>query len=247
MHADVPTMEAVFPPPEGPLVRDDDSSPSAPPEPNEHEPSARMSDDAAEAPARPSWWTAALLAQHPDFSVSAEARRFGIGVGLSALYGLSLGARAGGKAFFAHAVGVPSALCAVAALGVPALYIVLALFDVPIEHPRVIAAASRSAARTGLVLAGLAPAAALFVITSEHRATAAVAALVGLFMAGAIGMGGLLGELRHALVRARAGARAGADFAFMGFGLFATLLAARVWWSMLPLLGGQMGGQGGGQ
>lgn len=104
----------------------------------------------------PPSWTARLLAEDSEFQVARELGRFGVGLGLSALYGLSLGARQGGKAFFLHAAGVPAALLAVTALGIPALYIVLALFDAPIEPPKAIAAAARATAQSGLVLAGLA-------------------------------------------------------------------------------------------
>jgi hypothetical protein len=156
----------------------------------------------ADPPPLPPSFTASLLAGEGAFSAVREAARFGVGLGLAALYGLSLGARQGGKAFFVHAAGVPAALLAVSALGIPALYIILALFDAPIEHPRVIAATARAAARSGLVLAGLAPAAALFVVSSDRTATAAIAGAIGLAVAGMLGLVRLLSELRGALEKA---------------------------------------------
>ncbi len=75
-------------------------------------------------------WAAALLEVDDDWR--ALARRVAIGAALSAIYGVALGAREGGLALALHAVGVPSALLAVCALGLPALYIVLALFDAPL-------------------------------------------------------------------------------------------------------------------
>jgi len=102
----------------------------------------------------------------------------------------------------------------------------------------VIAAASRASARTGLVLAGLAPAAALFVVSSDRTVTAGIAAGLGLFLAGAIGLSHLVRDLRRAISSAKIATRATANLAFLGFGVFAVALAARIWWSTLPLLGG---------
>lgn len=186
----------------------------------------------------PASWTASLLADEGEFSPTRQASRFAVGLGLASLYGVSLGAREGGSAFFTHAAGVPAALLAISALGVPALYILLALFDAPIEPPRVIAAATRAAARSGLLLAGLAPAAALFVVSSDRTETAAVAGALGLFVAGAISLHRLLRELRDALESAPLATRTTAGFALLGFGVFAVALAARIWWATLPLLGG---------
>jgi hypothetical protein len=151
---------------------------------------------------------------------------------------VALGTRQGGKAFLTHAAFVPAALAAVVALGVPALYISLALFDAPIEPPRAIAAAARATARTGLVLAGLAPAAALFVVSGDDPRSAAGSAIVGLVIAGAIGLTRLVGDLHTAIAQAPATTRAKADFAFFGFAVFAVALAARIWWAALPLLRG---------
>ena len=183
-------------------------------------------------------FTASLLAEDAELSPRREAARFGVGLGLAAVYGLSLGTRAGGKAFFTNALFVPAALAAVVALGVPALYIALALFDAPIEPPRAVAAAARATARTGLVLAGLAPAAALFVVSSDDARSAAGSALVGLVVAGAIGLARMVGDLHGAVRHAPANTRAKADFAFFGFAIFAVALAARIWWAALPLLRG---------
>jgi hypothetical protein len=240
-------MEGVFPYPTPAPLLTPLPEPSPPPAhaeaPPPSEPTSpfapRAADSEAVAPAPLSAsWTASLLSDPGDFSAAREAARFGVGIGLTALYGVALGARQGGKAFFAHAAGVPAALLAVSALGVPALYIVLALFNAPIEPARVVAASARAAARSGLLLAGLAPAAALFVVSSDRAETAAVAGALGLFVAGALGLHRLLGELRASLERAPFTTRAAAGLALLGFGLFATVLAARIWWAALPLLGG---------
>jgi hypothetical protein len=229
MQAPTSSMEGGFPVPfpVPPAAIPEPSTPSAP--------EAAAADPPKPLPAS---WTASLLSDQGDFNVKREAARFGVGIGLAALYGVSLGARHGGKAFFAHAAGVPAALLAITALGIPALYIVLALFDAPIEPPRMIAAAARAAARSGLLLAGLAPAAALFVVSSDRAETAALAGALGLFVAGALGLHRLLSELRGSLQHAAVTTRATASLAFLGFGVFAIALAARIWWATLPLIGG---------
>jgi hypothetical protein len=216
---------------------------SEPPSPDATLPSAFAASAAppiavpAVAPPPPSW-TADLLAAHPDFDLRRETSRFGIGLALAALYGLALGARHGRLAFLAHAAGVPSALLVALGVGVPALFIFLALIDAPIAPPTIAAATSRAAASGGLVLAGLAPAAALFVVTSERAGAAALAGGVGLALGGAFAFGSVVAELRKAVAHAAATTRLAADLAFAGFGLFAVMVALRVWVALLPVLGG---------
>lgn len=231
MDAHAPPIEAYFPVQEGQAPR----APRADTESREVEsPPLPLQ---APPPAVPSL-TASLLAEEAVFSPKREAARFATGIGLAAIYGVALGTRQGGRAFLTHAAFVPAALAAVVALGVPALYIALALFDAPIEPPRALAAAARATARTGLVLAGLAPAAALFVVSSDGAGSAAGSAIVGLSLAGSIGLARLIGELHGALAQAPAATRAKADFAFFGFAIFAVALSARIWWAALPLLRG---------
>jgi hypothetical protein len=188
---------------------------------------------------RQSNWTAILLAPTPRPHFIAEAGRFGAGLGLAAVYGLALGARQGGVSLFKHAAGVPAGMIAVACLGVPALTILLTLFNAPLAPPRALSAASRAAAASGLVLGGLAPAAALFVVTSESATTAAVMGLLGLAVGGLIGLRVLLRDLKAALeTEENLMTRAASGFVLVGFAAFAVLLALRVWWSSLPILKG---------
>jgi hypothetical protein len=232
MDAHAPSIEGYFPAPPvlaGPRPEGADTV-------SEEAESAPRSAPPAPLPV-PSF-TANLLADDAVFSPRREAARFGVGLGLASIYGLALGTRQGGKAFFTHAAFVPAALAAVVALGVPALYIALALFDAPIDPPRAIAASARATARTGLLLAGLAPAAALFVVSSDDARSAAGAAIVGLVVAGGVGLTRMVGELHGSMTRAPSSVRARADFAFFGFMIFAVALAARVWWAALPLLRG---------
>jgi len=168
------------------------------------------------------------------------AKRFGAALALSAAYGLSLGTRDGGLSIVKHAAAVPLAPLAVTALGVPALFIVLTLFDAPVEPKDAVAAASKGAASTGLVLGGLSPAMALFVTTTSSRLGAAFCAGLGLIVAGVFGMRAFLKAIGAPLAKASAGVRTMCGFALAGFALFGTALAARVWWSMLPLFGGAL-------
>lgn len=181
--------------------------------------------------------TAWLLGTNEAPSWPDEARRFGAGLGLAAVYGVALGARDGGPALFTHAAIVPLALVAVAVLGVPALYIALLVFDAPAEPLTIARAGSRAIAKAGLVLAGLAPAAALYVISSDADAVASLAGAAGLSAAGVLGLGTFLGDLgglRAAVPTAR---RSMVGLAFVGFAIFSVVLAARVWLG-LGVLGG---------
>ncbi|AUX44298.1 uncharacterized protein SOCE26_057620 [Sorangium cellulosum] len=196
-------------------------------------------DPSAPAPSSPPSWTASLLAELPPERLRDSLSRFGVGLGLASLYGVALGARRGGVSLVEHAVGVPAAMVAVACLGVPALTIVLTLFNAPLDPPRALSATARAAAATGLALGGLAPAAALFVVTSETRATAAIMALLGLAAGGAIGLRVLLRDLKAALGRdGNVLGRAASGAAFLGFAAFAVALSLRVWLDALPLFNG---------
>ncbi|KYF65011.1 hypothetical protein [Sorangium cellulosum] len=182
-------------------------------------------------------WTAALLAERSPSLLRDDMSRFGIGVGLASLYGLALGARQGGVSLVQHAAGVPAAVVAVAGLGVPALLIVLTLFNAPLDPPRALSATARAAAATGLVLGGLAPAAALFVVTSGSDLTAALLGLLGLAVGGVLGVHVLLRDLRAALRgNGSLALLAGHGAALLGFAGFAVALALRVWWATLPIL-----------
>ncbi|MFO0756528.1 MAG: hypothetical protein U0359_08565 [Byssovorax sp.] len=240
MHAPATPMVGAFPLPRAEAPEAEPARPEIDLSSNDSAASAAVDPAAVDpaAPVSPPSFSADLLAEDPDFSALRELRRFATGLGLSALYGLSLGARQGGKAFFHHAAGVPAALLAVAALGVPALYITLALFDAPIEPPRAIRAAARATAQAGLTLAGLAPAAALFVVSSDLPHTAAIAGAFGLVIGGVFGLRVLFAEVRAALREARVSLKLTAALGCAGFGLFAVALAARIWTSALPLIGG---------
>ncbi len=167
-------------------------------------------------------------------------RRFGIAMALAAGYGLAVGTRDGGLSLLKHAAAVPLAPLAVAAVGVPALLIVLTLFDAPVSPSAAFSAASRGAAATGLVLGGLAPAMALFVTTTSTRPGAAISVGLGLILAGIFGLRAFLRTLGAPLRTADAVPRTFSGFALAGFALFATALSARIWASTLPIFGGDL-------
>lgn len=183
-------------------------------------------------------WAAALL----DVNVASRglAGRAAAGIGLAALYGIALGAREGGLAMWTHALGVPAAIVAVCVLGVPALYIVLGFFDAPLSPRKAFAAAVRGCASAGLVLAGLAPLSALYVVGSETSESAAIAGTLGLALGGALGLRHFVATLNEALAEADSATRLMATLAQIAFSLFAVILAWRVWTAVLPLVGGAL-------
>src|SRR5262249_22694006 len=149
----------------------------------------------------------------------------GAGLLLASLYGLALGARRGGIDLVRHALGAPAALLVVGAIAVPALFVVLSLFDAPVTLAKTISATARAAASTGLVMAGLAPAATLLAVTIESATVAGFIARVGLVLAGSIGVLPLLGDLYGELSAAPFGVRMKSSLALFGFALFAGALS----------------------
>jgi hypothetical protein len=123
---------------------------------------------------------------------------------------------------------------------VPALLIVLTLFDAPVSPSAALSAASRGAAATGLVLGGLSPAMALFVTTTSSRPGAAISAGLGLILAGIFGLRAFMRTIGSPMRQAPALARTIGGFALAGFAIFATALSARIWWSTLPIFGGDL-------
>lgn len=179
--------------------------------------------------------SSALVQSEPlgrDFS------RLASGLALAAVYGLALGVRSGGVGLLKHALGAPLGLTVVAAVAAPALFVRLALIDAPLRPAQMVGAVAQGTFTAGLVLAGLAPAVAMLVVSIESAAAAAWMSGLGLWLAGGIGLFNLLAALRQHLVRDdfRSGSRA--FIAVAVFSLLACALAARAWHAWLPLLGG---------
>jgi len=181
-------------------------------------------------------WTSALLDVDADWR--GLAGRVATGAALSAVYGVALGAREGGSALLVHAIGVPAALLAVCTLGLPALFIVLALFDAPLSPIKAAGAAARGCTSAGLVLAGLAPLVALYVVGSDTAGGAALAGGLGLCLGGLLGLRHLVSTMREALARSDSATKLLAGAAQLAFALFAIVLAWRIWVALLPLIGG---------
>ena len=189
----------------------------------------------------PNEWRAAelpvaaqLLAREPR----AELVHLAAGLGFAALYGLALGARVGGLSLLRHALAASAGLSAVGVLGVPSLFVLLALADAPVSPNAMLAAGARALASTGFVLAGLAPSAALLVVSIESPSAAAFVARMGFALAGGIGLYQLASAVRGMLRELPLGLRFKSNALLAAFCLFAMLLAARVWGAMPILQGG---------
>jgi hypothetical protein len=167
-----------------------------------------------------------------------ELRRVAAGLSLSALYGLAIGARAGGVELLRNAFGVPLALVVSALVVVPSLTVSFAILDVPVDASRVLGAIGRALASVGLVLAGLAPGVLLLCLSVESRVLVHDIAFGGICLAGGLGLVQLVATLVGSLVGAeRAVARKG-YLLLAGHALFAAILAVRLVASFVPALGG---------
>jgi hypothetical protein len=184
----------------------------------------------------PDTWAGRFLGLGAAGSWPEEGRRLAFAVGLASLFGVSLGLRKGGLAIALAAIGAPAGIVAVAALAVPAFAIVLALANAPVDAKALARATARGAAKTGLVLAGLAPAAALFVVTVEDAITVTIVGFGSLLLAGVIGARSFAKDLGALLGPAPRATRAAMSIALPAFLLFVAVLAARVWWLALPFL-----------
>jgi hypothetical protein len=88
------------------------------------------------------------------------------------------------------------------------------------------------------LLAGVAPASLLYVLTVEDPATVGLVGLGGLLLAGAVAARSFVRELGEKMVTAAPRARLAMRFAVPAFLLFATVLFFRAAWIVLPALRG---------
>jgi hypothetical protein len=167
-----------------------------------------------------------------------ELHRLGAGLALSAVFGLALGARSGGPDLLRHALGVPLGLLVVAGVAAPSLFVRLSLMNAPLHATHLVAAVTRATFSSGLVLAGLAPAMAMLVVSIESPAAAAWMSGLGLALAGGIGLFSLLAELRQWVASAPPLLQSRIYCSIAVFAVLACALAARAWHAWLPLLGG---------
>jgi hypothetical protein len=184
----------------------------------------------------PQTWAERWLGVAGAPSWAREGQRLLVAVGLSSLFGVALGLREGAAGSGLAALGAPAGIAAVAGVAVPAFAIVLALANAPVDVMDLARATSRGAVRAGLFLAGLAPGAALLVVTREDAITITVAGFGALLLAGAIAARSFATDLRPQLAGAPRATRAVLSVAMPLFILFAAVLAARVWWLALPCL-----------
>ena len=167
-----------------------------------------------------------------------EGQRLAVGIGLASLFGAALGLRVGGAAILGHAFGVSTGLFAVCGLAVPALAIVLALVNASVDAFGLARATSRGAATAGLLLAGLAPGAALFALTVEDAITVTLVGAGGLALGGVLGMRSFVRALAPQIHGSDGRARRLSMVAVPLFLVFAAILGARIWWVMLPIVRG---------
>jgi hypothetical protein len=182
-------------------------------------------------------WSARLLAEGDSPTVGTLALRVASASALSAAYGLAVGVEEGGVSLVTHAVSVPVAVAAALAIGVPALFIALALLDAPVR-PRVLTVlAIRGWAACALLLGGLAPAAALFAATSQPETASTLGAL-GLFVGGVVGLLAFGCSLSRAIGAADTRTRILGRCVSGAFAVFSVVFAGRVLGAGLALLGG---------
>ena len=178
----------------------------------------------------------ALLARSTSSTWIDEVRRLAVAASLSAVFGVSLGLRHGGLSLAWGAMGAPLGIVAVGALAAPALGILLALANAPLDALDLARATSRAAAKAGLLLAGVAPAAALFVVTVEDAITVTIVGFGALILAGAVAARSFQHDLEPMLAKTPGAQRAVVRVAIWAFLAFAGTLAIRVWFMALPML-----------
>jgi hypothetical protein len=183
-------------------------------------------------------WAERLVTHSQGASYAELTRRATTGLGLSALYGLALGARQGGKALAFHALGVPLGLFLVVLAAAPSMFVFLSICRAPIDARMLASTAARGVGSAGLLLAGLSPAAALFVVSSETPKAAAGAVLVGLVLGGGVALGRATWEVFRSAVKGQVGSFLGGTAVSLGFAAFSVALAIRIWSAVLPILGG---------
>ncbi|HET9958988.1 MAG TPA: hypothetical protein VFQ61_31070 [Polyangiaceae bacterium] len=199
--------------------------------------------DHSEATAAPIWQRserdqAETLARESEFEWRPWLTRVASGFGLAAIYGAALGSRAGGFSLLRHAVAVPLGLLGVSAVGLFALLVSLSLLDAQSSPGQILSAAARSISSTGLILAGIAPATALLVVTIREAGAAQAVAAGGLLLAAAVGILPALKVTYRALSPEAWPFTLRAPLFVTGFAVFSFALGARLFFSLLPVLAG---------
>ena len=155
-------------------------------------------------------------------------------LGFSATFGLALGARFGALSMAIHAAAVPLGFVAVTLLAVPAFCIGMAHAGVELDESVLIRSVAQALLSAGRVLAGLAPAMLLLAVTCESASSVALFGVLGLAVGSALGLRALF----LCLESLESWKRPTARLLRWAFALFVALLGARIWWALLPVLGG---------
>jgi hypothetical protein len=184
----------------------------------------------------PETWAERWLGTRRCRTWGLEGRRLALALGLAALFGVALGLRHGGASIALMALGAPAGILAVALVAVPAFAVILALTNAPLDVLDLASATTRASGRAGLLLAGIAPGAALLVVTCEDAITVTVMGFGVLLLAGFIAAEGFSRDVRGHVASAPRTQRALLSVALSAFLVFAAVLAARVWWLALPSL-----------
>ena len=170
--------------------------------------------------------------------LTPEIGRLAAGLALSAFYGLALGARTGGAELLRHALGVPLGLVVLGAVMAPSLTVLFAILDAPVRASRVLALLGRALSSVGLVLAGVAPGAALLVVSVESAELATLVARFGFVLAGTLALIQLSVSLSSELAAADRSVSFKSHVLLLGYALFSVMLAVRLWSLFVPLVGG---------
>jgi hypothetical protein len=192
----------------------------------------------------------ALLETSEHSTWADEARRLATAASLAAVFGVALGLRHGGLSLASGAAGAPLGILAVGALAAPALVILLALANAPIDALDLGRATTRAAAKAGMLLAGVAPLAALFVVTVEDAITVTCVGFGALILAGGVAARSFYHDLAARFDKAPAStsstprrshgrgvaSRFAMHAAVWAFLAFSGALALRVWVQTLPML-----------
>ncbi len=163
------------------------------------------------------------------------------GLGLSLLFGLALGMHNGGISLLTHALAIPGGLVLTTCVSIPSLYIVLSMLGAPLRPGLLLAAVSTALHTAGRVLAGLAPIAALLVVTIREPIALALVAKLGLDLAGCLSLYRLMSGVREA--NAVSGSIPGSaqtkyGLVLCGFVVLALNLGQMAFSTLLPVLRG---------
>ncbi|MDD9935550.1 MAG: hypothetical protein OXT09_18210 [Myxococcales bacterium] len=186
-------------------------------------------------PAPATSWAQGYLSVQSDDDLQRIAARAGAGMGLSALFGLAMGVGSGPASMWRHVLTVEAAVGSVVVMAVPALHVLLTLLDAPIDPLRMAERCSHAVFRTGLLLAGLSPALALYSTTTGATGSALLG-IVMLYLAGCVGLHTLVSGIA-ASVRAASEARGRAALLLAGFTIFSIVLVMRMS-AGFPVFGG---------